>query len=151
MINSRRYAHLTCAEKNKKEKTKEEIDKENLQKYIKQLFGLSTLSAKINKQIDRFVKENQYTYSGIHRSLIYFYEIKRNSVDKANESLGIVPWIYDEAKRYYYNLWLAQQKNSDKVIEDYKPNEIIITISPPERKVKKRKIFSFLDKENKDI
>lgn len=151
MVNSRRYAHKKCAEKKEKEKSKEEIDKENLQKYIKQLFGINTLSAKINKQIDRFIKENEYTYSGIHRSLIYFYEIKKNPIDKANEGLGIVPWIYEEAKRYYYNLWLAQQRNTNKVIEDYKPKEVIITIPPPERKVKRRKIFSFLDKEEKDV
>ena len=150
MINSRRYAHLTCVEKNKKEKTKEEIDKENLQNYVKQLFGISKLSAKINKQIDKFIKENQYTYSGIHRSLIYFYEIKKNPIDKANEGLGIVPWIYEDARRYYYELWLAQQKNTDKKIDDYKPKEIIIKIPPPERKVKKRKFFNFLDKEEKD-
>lgn len=150
MINSRRYAHLTCVEKNKKEKSKEEIDKENLQKYIKQLFGISKLSAKINKQIDKFVKENQYTYSGIHRSLIYFYEIKKNPIDKANEGLGIVPWIYEDARRYYYELWLAQQKNTNKIIEDYKPKEIIIKIPPPERKVKRKKFFSFLDKEEKN-
>lgn len=150
MANSRRYAHKNCAEKHEKEKTKEQLDKEALEKYIKQLFNVNKISVKIQKQIDQYIKENNYTYSGIRRSLVYFFEIKNNPIEKANGGIGIVPWVYQEAYNYYYNLWLAQQRNSDKDIKDYRPNEIIITISPPERKIKKRKLFSFLDKETDD-
>lgn len=49
MINSRRYAHTSCAEKQQKEKTKEELDKEELENYIKQLFGITQLTPKIKK------------------------------------------------------------------------------------------------------
>jgi hypothetical protein len=48
----------------------------------------------------------EYTYSGIKRTLEYFYEVKKNSIEKANGGIGIVPWVYEEAKRYYYNQWL---------------------------------------------
>ena len=79
--------------------------------------------------------------------MFYFYEVKRNSLDKSNDGIGIVPWVYQEAYNYYYSLWEAQNRNQNKVIDDYKPNEIIITIPPPRRKLKKSKLFSFLDKE----
>lgn len=150
MPSSRRYAHKACAEKNEQEKTKEQKDKEALEAYIKSLFQLDKIPAKIQKQIEQYIKEKEYTYSGIKRSLIYFFEIKQNSLEKANGGIGIVPWVYQDAYNYYYNLWLAQQRNQDKNLEDYKPNEITITITPPERKIKRRKIFSFLDMKETD-
>lgn len=150
MVNSRRYAHVECFEKHQKEKSKEELDKEELEKYIKQLFNINKLSVKIQKQIDKFVKENNYSYSGIKRSLIYFYEIKKNSLDKANDGIGIVPYVYQEAYQYYYNLWIAQQKNINKELIDYQPRSITITIKPPQRKIKKRNLFNFLDSEEEE-
>ena len=59
----------------------------------------------------------------------------------------IVPYIYQQAYRYYYSLWEAQQKNENKVVQEYVPvvKEIVIPI--PERKIKKRKLFAFLDEE----
>ena len=35
-------------------------------------------------------------------------------------------------------------------MEDYLPKDEIIVIKPPERKIKKRKLFSFLDEEVED-
>lgn len=150
MVNSRRYAHENCFNKNQEEKTQEEKDKESLEAYIKQLFNINSINTKIKKQIKKYIEEDNFTYSGIRRSLVYFYEIKQNSIEKANGGIGIVEYVYSEAFNYYYNLWLAQQKNENKNINDYfKPKEeILITIPPPQRKVRKRKLFSFLDKEN---
>lgn len=147
MARANRYAHKECAEKHQATLTEEEKAKKALEDYIKQLLNISSLTPKIKKQIEKFVKEENYSYSGIHRSLIYFYEIKKNSVDKANGGIGIVPYVYQEAYNYYYNIWVAQQSNETKNIEEYKPNEIIITIPPPQRKIKKRKLFKFLDEE----
>ncbi len=150
MANSRRYAHKICAEKNAKEKTEEELDKEKLEDYIKQLFNITKLTPKINKQIKAFKEENQYSYSGMLRCLIYFYDIQNHSIEKANNGIGIIPYVWENAYNYYYNLWLAQQKNENKILEEYAPKEIIIQISPPERKLKKRKLFTFLDDKETD-
>lgn len=59
----------------------------------------------------------------------------------------IVPYVYQKAYNYYYSLWEAQQKNKEKIIEYYVPKVKEIIIPAPERKVKKRKNFSFLDEE----
>ena len=150
MPKARRYAHQACSEQYEQNKTTEQKEKEELENYIKKLFNTTTISSKIKKQIEKFVKEDNFTYSGIRRSLVYFYEVKQNSLEKSNDGIGIVPWIYSEAYQYYYNLWLAQQKNQNKDVENYKPNTIIISIQPPKRPIKKRKLFQFLDESEEE-
>ena len=103
--------------------------------------------AAINRNIKRYREEYNYTYSGIHKALIYFFEIKGNSIEKANGNIGIVPYVYKDAFNYYYSIWEANQKNETKKIEDYLPEEHVITIQSPQRKIKQRKLFTFLDEE----
>lgn len=136
-----RYAHKECPPPEVNE------DKEKLEKYIMQLFKIQSIDQKIRKQINQYINEYKYTYSGILKSLIYFYEIKGNTIEKANGGIGIVPYIYQNAYNYYYALWEAQQKNVDKDIKMYVPKVIEIIIPEPQRPVKKNKKFSFLDEE----
>lgn len=149
-VSARRYAHKDCAENKEKILTQEEKDRENLNNYIMTLFSLDYIDPRIQKQINQYIKDFHYTYSGIHKSLLYFYEIKKNPIDKSNGGIGIVPYVYQQAYRYYYSLWEAQQKNEYKVIQEYVPKVKEIVIPVPQRKVKKRKMFSFLDEEIKD-
>jgi hypothetical protein len=114
------------------------------------LFNISYIDAKIRKQINQYVNEYNYTYSGIKKALIYFFEIKGNSIEKSNGGIGIVPYVYQNAYNYYLALWQAQQKNDKKIIKDYIPNIKEIVIPSPERKVKKRPLFSFLDEEGEE-
>ena len=65
--------------------------------------------------------------------------------DKGQLEQCIVPYIYKDAFNYYYQIWLAQQKNQDFKIEEYHPEEIVIKIPRPERPIKKRQLFTFLD------
>lgn len=144
---SRRYAHASCKEKQDNELTQEEKDKIVLEDYIKKLFNISIITPKIRKQIKDYTENYNFTYSGIHKALVYFFEIKGNSIEKANQGIGIVGYVYKQAFDYYYALWQAQQKNVNKEISDYEPKVVEITIKSPQRKPKKRKLFSFLDKE----
>ena len=111
------------------------------------LFNISFVDPKIQKQIKKYIEENNYTYSGIKKALVYFFEIKGNSVEKANGGIGIVPYVYTQAYNYYYSLWLAQQKNEDKIVQEYIPKVKEIVIPIPEKNPRKRKLFSFLDDE----
>jgi D-arabinose 1-dehydrogenase-like Zn-dependent alcohol dehydrogenase len=122
-----------------------DIDKEKLEKYILELLGEEYISPRVRKQMNTFIEEYKFTYSGIHKALIYFYEIKGNPAAKANGGIGIVPYVYKDAFNYHYKLWLAQQKNENKIVQEYVPNIKEIIIPRPERKVKKRKLFTFLD------
>ena len=129
-------------------KTQEEQDKQDLDNYIIQLLKIDYIDARIRKQIKTYIEEHNYTYSGIKKALIYFYEVKGNSIEKANGGIGIVPFIYKDAFNYYYALWQAQQQNKDKVIVDYQPKVIEVVIPRPQRKVKQRQLFTFLDEES---
>ena len=144
-VSSRRYAHKLCAAAHQNSQKQEDIDKKNLEDYIKQLLKIDYISPKVRKQIKTFVEEYHYSYSGIHKALVYFYEVKGNDPSKANGGIGIVPYCYQEAYNYYYSLWVAKQRNENKIISEYKPVEIIVRIPSPERKIRKRRMFSFLE------
>ena len=144
---SNRYAHLECAINYRENKTQEQKDKEALEEYIKQLFGIDYITPRIQKQIKTYVEEYYYTYTGILKALKYHYEIKKNDISKANGAIGIVPYTYQNAYNYYYELWLAQQRNAGKEIKKYTPPTREVVIQNPQRKPKKKRLFSFLDEE----
>ena len=146
-VSKRRYAHKECSISEDEKKLQENKDREELYDYIMKLFNISFVDPKIQKQIKKYIEENNYTYSGIKKALVYFFEIKGNSVEKANGGIGIVPYVYTQAYNYYYSLWLAQQKNEDKIVQEYIPKVKEIVIPIPEKNPRKRKLFSFLDDE----
>lgn len=144
---ARRYSHWTCepdGELVPMEKKDEDLQK--LLEYINILFKGQQNQAKINQSIKKFHNEFGYSYSGIQKALYYFYEIKHNSIDKANGGISIVPFVYKDAYNYYYDLFMAQQRNENKKPFIERVREIII--KPP--KVEKPiKLFD-LDKELSD-
>lgn len=146
-VSNRRYAHKECSMTEDEKLAQQEKDKIELESYIMKLFNIDFVDARVRKQIKQYVEEYNYTYSGIHKALIYHFEIKGGSIEKANGGIGIVPYVYQSAYRYYYALWEAQQKNKDKVVDEYVPTVKEIIIPVPQRQVKKRKLFTFLDEE----
>ena len=145
---STRYAHTKCSETKQEAMSQLEKDKAALDEYIMKLFNIKYIDPRIRKQIKQYIEEYHYTYSGILKALIYHYEIRGGEKEKANGAIGIVPHVYQKAYNYYYALWEAQQRNSDKQIELYIPKEKEITILNTRRKIKTKKSFSFLDEEN---
>lgn len=123
-----------------------------MEEYIKQLFGYEKLPAKVVKQIKDYITINKYTYSGILGTLKYFFEIKGNSIEKANGGIGIVGYIYQDARRYYLDLATARDRNQN-IIKQQKIEEIPVRevyIVPPQREPMKhlRKLFTFLEEED---
>ena len=96
------------------------------------------------------MREYHYTYSGIYKTLQYWYEIKNNDISKANGGIGIVPYVYDQAKQYFISIWIAQQQNENKIMADYVPEVREIRIRRPNRQVKRKRRFAFLDKKEGD-
>lgn len=145
-----KYAHQSCFEL---EQSRELTDQEKLERYIMKLFNSDYVYAKIKRQIKDYVTNHGYTYSGIQKALIYYYEIKGNKFDegKAQGGIGIVPYVYNDAFNYYYAIWEAQQKQehiSDAAsLQEYIPKVIEVHIPTPKRQEMKRKLFSFLDEE----
>lgn len=77
----------------------------------------------------------------------YWFEVKHNDISKANGGIGIVPYIYNDAKNYYYAIWLAQEQNKNKIETIGRPKEREVRIRRPERRVKRLRKFGFLDEE----
>ena len=144
---ARRYSHYECEPTGEKVPLiKKDEDLQKLLEYINILFKGQQNQAKVNQSIKKFHSELGYSYSGIQKALYYFYEIKHNSIDKANGGISIVPFVYKDAYNYYYDLFMAQQRNENKKPFIERVREIII--KPP--KVEKPiKLFD-LDKELSD-
>lgn len=149
MVNKRRYAHKICAESAQANKTKEEEDREILEEYIKELFNLTSITPKIKRQIKVYHEENNYSYSGMYKTLKYFFEIKNNSVEKANGGIGIIPYVWNDALVYWRSIWEAQQQISKTATNDFILSSREVRIAPPCRKPMKhiQRLFSFLEEE----
>ena len=64
-------------------------DEDKLNDYIKKMFNTDYVNPRIQKQIKTYIEEYHFSYSGILRSLIYFYEVKNNSLKKSNDGIGM--------------------------------------------------------------
>ena len=149
MINSRRYAHLSCQQSANEKEDKIQKDKTALEQYIKKLFSYDKLPLKVTKQIQKYVTENNYTYSGILKTLKYWFEIKKGDIEKANGGIGIVPFVYNDAFLYWRGIWEAREKNKEIKPESAAIPVVEIHILPPKRQPMKhfRKQFTFLEEE----
>ena len=95
-------------------------------------------------------KRKEYTYNklkGLGQEIIE--DIEKNKVPSVRvPSRGTGNIVYDEAKRYYYDIAAVNENNAKKNIQDYIPKDVIIKIQKQQRDIKKRKDFSFLDEDN---
>lgn len=141
----RRYAHKSCFEKLRDERTKEQKDLDALEDYIKTLFKIDFVDARIRQQINKMRRDYGYSYSGILKSLVYFFEVKGNSIEKANGGIGIVPYVYQKAYEYYYELHIAKEKNKGKDLSNLISNTRTVMIPSPKRRPRIKKLFSMED------
>lgn len=144
-ISARRYAHKSCAEEHEQNKTQEERDQEALEKYIMQLFDEPFVNARIKKQIKEYQEQYGYTYSGMLKTLVWWFEVKGNSIEKANGGIGIIPYVYQNACDYYYSLYLAKLANEEKDVVQYLPQIREIEIESPRVYIKPHRLFSMED------
>jgi hypothetical protein len=55
-------------------------------------------------QLHRYKKENKLTDYGMLNTLIYVHEINTSiKVDTEMDTVGIIPYYYDEASKYFQN------------------------------------------------
>ena len=85
--------------------------RQDLEKKIKEIFEVDSISLLISKQISTYVTERHYTYLDIGRALFYFYEIKNGDKSKCS-GIGIVPYVIEESRAYFQELerQIARQK-----------------------------------------
>lgn len=87
-------------------------------------------------QINKFWKENKINPKGIYFTLKYFYEVKKNPWEKGHGGIGIVPWVFNDAKAY----WIEQERKKRGFIaalEQQAKERTVIKITRTEKKKEK--------------
>lgn len=124
-----RYAHQECYDKIDSTKKAEQKEEEELNKYISSVLGKTLDWPKVQKQIRSYHAKYNFTYTGMLSTLKYIFEIeKKTNIQAANGGIGLIPYKYKEAYNYYYNIYLAQQRNTN---QNYQPVIQKITIESP--------------------
>lgn len=131
-VSARRYAHYSCKPDGELVPLANPVDEDllKLEAYIEDLLGKDYNHAKVKKQIKDFKNDYDYSYSGMLKTLVWFYDIKGNPKEKANGGIGIIPFVYKDALNYYYSLYLAQIANEK--VGSYKLEVKEIEIESPE-------------------
>ena len=139
--NHTRYWHPDCLreDRNKKErKMAEEMGRKAIFNYLIDL-GMKPNYDFWGRQRNDFINKYGYCDSGILMALKYWFGEKKNSIEKANGGMGIVPYIYDEAQRYYKNIILKKRKLAEQAIRQQQEKNKVIKIS--ENKIDTRKKY----------
>ena len=102
-VTSRRYAHKACYDKYyKKDDQYEELIYYYLSKEV--FLGMildSSWYQMLKRQLVKYVVDDGYTYEGIYQALRYHYDVKKGDPQKSGGRIGIVPYVYAEAQKYY--------------------------------------------------
>ena len=109
----RRYIHQKCAKGNEKD-LQRDIEKEHFYEKVKEIYGKDYNFILINSQAESYIKQYNYTWSGMTACLHWFYDINHGNLEEGHGGIGIIPFIYDTVKEYYYKLYSTQKKNKNK-------------------------------------
>lgn len=138
--NKKRY-HIKCYDEliNNAEKTNQQKahglknhEKDALVQYICSLYSIDKISHRIEKQIDDFVGKRQYTYSGIQKTLYYFYELEGNEVGDYTDTIGIVPHCYEDARAFFEATYTASAANENFIWDE---KTVHVKIKPKSRSI----------------
>lgn len=113
-VAARKYAHLACVESEDSQKAQEEIDKDKFFQMVKSIYGPTYNYMLINKQATNFIQQYGYTWSGMTGCLHWFYNINHGSLEEGHGGVGIIPFIYEDVKKYYQNIYKSQQENEKR-------------------------------------
>lgn len=107
-------------------------ERRHLEGYVCSAFGLESVPYLICKQIEDYTSQNGFTLTGIEKSLHYFYTVKGNPVDRRKPSIGIVPYVYEEARLFYERAFETNWKNKAIQLED---KNVTVKIRPQDRSI----------------
>ena len=117
-------------------------DRDALWYYIYRLFGQVEEDKPVSDwnitQMMKFKRQGM-PYRGQLLTLKYFYEVRKNSIQKSNGSIGIIPFVYDEARQYYSKLEQKQKEIGDIIQKQLEKDRIEIKYSPSDYIGKRKK------------
>lgn len=145
---SNRYAHIECGKQKEASKTQEEKDYDRLYEYVKSNQKENFNYVMFRKLVEAWQKDYGFTFNGMYYTLIYFYEVKGNSKAKfIDGSIGIIPFCYKDAQKYYYDIYMASQRAGTGTYDATK--RWVVEIEPPSARPRPIKLFD-LDMEEDD-
>lgn len=100
-----------------------------LEEYLRNLFRVNELPMSIRTQLRLYIERDKLKPTIIRKVLEYFYDIKGNNPDYERPSIGIVPYVYDEAREFYRRLYAAEQ---DAKTARITTESRVVRISPPD-------------------
>lgn len=116
-----KYYHKECFIKWQQENQ----DRQELYDYIREIFHITFPTGLMLKQIKEYKEKRGYTYKGMTLALKYFFMVQTHSADIP--TLGIIPYVYDQAKKYWRNIEI-KQKQMEKTVK--MEDKIVINLSP---------------------
>lgn len=125
-VGEKRYAHKKCYDEQPEDIKHSQEEKDAFFQYIKKLYGPDYNFIAISRLAENYINQYNFSYSGMLKSLKWYYEVEHGSTENSNESIGIIPYIYEKAKKYYYNIYLAQQRNKDVNNYTLEVKEVVI-------------------------
>ena len=130
----RRDAHKSCL-LNSRNPDEDYIPK--IYAFMKQATGGNYDYAVCERQRKSFLKK-EMTNEGIFNALVYWFKIKNGSIEKSDGRMGIVPYIYEDAQKYYGDLNRKIKKMENIKLEDKKEKVIdYAEVKKANNKVKK--------------
>lgn len=124
-------AHLS--EENLKIVSNECNDRDALFFYIYRLFGEQSEDQPVTKwnivQMQKFRKQGM-PYRGQLLTLKYFYEVKHGDKRKAKGSIGIIPFVYEEARLYYEKQAKKAEEITNLIQQQLEKDRIEIKFNP---------------------
>lgn len=138
--NSKYYCKI-CFEN----KQKEAQDYKNLVAYICELYQIEAPTGWMLKQIKDYKEQFNFTYRGIKTTLHYFYEIQEGNSVEDSMGIGIVPFVYDEAKRFYIEKKAVKDSLKDCDLEEIGNRKKTIHINLEQKTKNKYKEMALID------
>lgn len=134
-----RYAHQECYDKQNKEDLEEDEAFGNIIEYLTILLGDDFEFVKTKRMLEGYKEKYNFTYTGIYKALKWYYEIDNGDKSKAGGAIGIIPYIYEKAYKYYFDLYQKQQLN--RAAAPYHLEVQTVTIQSPRAYVQPPRLF----------
>ena len=126
-------------------KQNESNDYKELISYICELYSIDVPTGWMLKQIKDFKEQFNYTYKGIKSTLHYFFKIQEGNDVADSIGIGIVPFVYDEAKKFYIDKKAVRDSVIGANLEAMEANKKIINIKRNSSELDKYKEVALID------
>lgn len=127
---------------NLKEKQKLYDERDALFYYIYNLFGQYSEEEPVSSwnliQMQKF-RNQGINYSAQLLILKYWYEVRKKPIKNAKGSIGIIPYIYNDASNYYKNQIKKMEEFKTAAMEQLEKDRITIKFNPNDYFGKKKK------------